>query len=98
MDFGHPNMHKRPTPVRYEGRRHALADFGLEAVEIEDRSDTTAYHVPEGVLIVYDPSATTSGSRERVSALSVAPALLRAFGLRPLDHMESRDELPAVLG
>lgn len=98
MDFGHPNMHKRPTPLRYEGRRHALADFGLEAVEIEDRSDTTAYHVPEGVLIVYDPSATTSGERERVSALSVAPALLRTFGLRPLDHMESGDELQAVLG
>jgi hypothetical protein len=47
---------------------------------------------------VYDPSATTSGSRERIAALSVAAALLRTFGLRPLDHMESGDELQAVLG
>ena len=25
MDLGHANMHTRPTPVRYEGRRHTLA-------------------------------------------------------------------------
>jgi len=98
MDFGHPNMHKRPTPLRYEGKRLPLAELGLEAVEIEDRSDTTAYHVPEGILVAYDPQApVASPQRERVSALSVAPALLRAFGQKPRDYMRSGDELSALL-
>jgi len=98
MDFGHGNLHQRPTPLRYEGRRLPLAEFGLEAVEIEDRSDTTAYHVPEGILVAYDPQApATSSTRERVSALSVAPALLRGFGQKPRDYMRSGDELAALL-
>jgi hypothetical protein len=98
MDFGHPNMHKRPTPLRYEGERLPLADFGLEAVEIEDRSDTTAYHVPEGILVVYDPAAPAAGTeRPQVSALSVAPALLRAFGQKPRDYMRSGDELASLV-
>jgi hypothetical protein len=98
MDFGHPNMHKRPTPLRYEGERLSLAEFGLEAVEIEDRSDTTAYHVPEGILVAYDPKMpATSSERARVSALSVAPALLRGFGQKPRDYMRSGDELAELL-
>jgi hypothetical protein len=98
MDFGHPNLHKRPTPLRYEGERLPLAEFGMEAVEIEDRSDTTAYHVPEGILVVYDPKAPAADARrDRVSALSVAPALLRGFGQKPRDYMRSGDELAALL-
>jgi hypothetical protein len=99
MDFGHPNMHKRPTPLRYEGERLPLTEFGLEAVEIEDRSDTTAYHVPEGILVVYDPAtpAPAGSERDRVSALSVAPALLRAFGQKPRDYMRSGDELASLV-
>ncbi len=98
MDFGQPNMHKRPTPLRYQGRRLPLAEFGLEAVEIEDRSGTTAYHVPEGIFFAYDPRSTAPvQDRDRVSALAVAPALLRTFGVRPRDYMRSGDELTAVL-
>ena len=98
MDFGQPNLHRRPTPIRYGGERLPLAEFGMEAVEIEDRSDTTAYHVPEGILVAYDPkNPVTSPARDRVSALSVAPALLRAFGQKPRDYMRSGDELAALL-
>jgi hypothetical protein len=92
MDFGHPNLHDRPTPVRYQGERHQLAGFGLKAVEIEDRSGTTAYHVPEGVLFVYDPRrdvspAELAAGRPRISTLEIAPALLEAFGVPRPDYM-----------
>ena len=84
LELGHPNMHGRPTPVRYDGRRLPLSDFGMQAVEIEDRSGTTAYHVPEGVLAVYDPQVRvrpSGGGRPQVSTLELAPALLRTIGV-----------------
>jgi hypothetical protein len=98
MDFGHANMHSRPTPVRYQGERHALAAFGMKAVEIEDRSGTTAYHVPEGVLFIYDPQrsaelatsrtvAGTAAGRPQISTLEIAPALLHAFGVPRPEYM-----------
>jgi hypothetical protein len=102
MDFGHANMHQRPTPVRYRGERYPLAAFGLAAVEIEDRSGTTAYHVPEGLLFVYDPqydgrlaasSASTEASADRpqISTLAIAPALLKVFGVPRPEYMGPPD-------
>lgn len=93
LDLGHRDMHARPTPVRYAGGRHSLAAFGMQAVEIEDRSDTTAYHVPEGLLFVYDPQQPSAGSspasRPEVSTLEIAPALLTTFGAPRPDYMSS---------
>ena len=92
LELGHLDMHSRPTPVRYAGGRHSLAAFGMKAVEIEDRSDTTAYHVPEGLLFVYDPQQPWAGSspdsRPEVSTLEIAPALLRTLGA-PRPHYMS---------
>ena len=89
MDLGHANMHTRPTPVRYCGGRHPLAEFGMKAVEIEDRSGTTAYHVPEGILAVYDPRglAARTSDRPRISTLEIAPALLTSCGVAPPPYM-----------
>ena len=98
LDFGQANMHERPTPVRYQAERHTLAAFGLKAVEIEDRSGTTAYHVPEGLLFIYDPqrhappatsqrSAGAAARRPQISTLEIAPALLKAFGVPRREYM-----------
>jgi hypothetical protein len=99
IDLGHANMHTRPTPVRYEGGRHTLAEFGMEAVEIQDRSGTTAYHVPQGILFIYDPqrfappatsaaSAEAAGTRRpQISTLEIAPALLATFGIPAREYM-----------
>ena len=71
MNFGQHNLHSRPAPVHYEGERRQLAEFGMQAVEIEDKSHTTAHHVPEGTLFVYDPKiAEATPERTRVSALT----------------------------
>jgi hypothetical protein len=91
LELGHPDLHTRPTPVRYDGGRHSLAAFGMRAVEIEDRSDTTAYHVPEGLLFVYDPQQQSAGSmpasRPEVSTLEIAPTLLATLGAPRPDYM-----------
>jgi hypothetical protein len=93
LDLGQPDLHARPTPVRYAGGRHSLAAFGMKAVQIEDRSDTTAYHVPEGLLFVYDPQQPLSGSlpapRPEISTLEIAPALLTALDAPRPDYMST---------
>ena len=61
----------------------------MKAVEIEDRSGTTAYHVPEGILAVYDPRGTAAraADRPRISTLEIAPALLTSCGVAPPSYM-----------
>ena len=89
LDFGHPNMHERPTPVSTTAERHPLAAFGLKAVEIEDRSGTTAYHVPEGILTVYDPG---HGGQDGRATADLHP------GDRPGPADELRRRAPGVHG
>jgi hypothetical protein len=98
LDFGQANLHDRPDAVTIAGEARPIASLGLETVEIEDRSDTTAYHVPEGILAVYDPAhpPAINGSRPEVSVLEIAPTLLRTFGVEPPAYM-ARPKLLAEL-
>jgi hypothetical protein len=95
LDFGQANLHDRPDAVTVAGETVPIAALGMETVEIEDRSGTTAYHTPEGVLAVYDPArpAAGDGARPEVSVLEVAPALLEALGVESPSYMAR----PAVL-
>lgn len=98
MDFGQHNLHSFQTPVRFRSDRHSLVSFGLSAVEIADRSDTTAYHVSGGILAVYDGADRSNRPtvRSSVSTLSIAPALLKNFGVAPRDYTVSGEELAGV--
>jgi arylsulfatase A-like enzyme len=84
--------------VTIAGEPRPLASLGLETVEIEDRSGTTAYHVPEGILAVYDPTRPppANTTRAEVSVLEVAPTLLQTLGVDPPSYM-TRPKLLADL-
>lgn len=98
IDFGQPNLHNQPDALQVDGQPQQLADYGLQIVEIEDRSDTTAYHIPEGILSIYDPQVRTVRplGRPEVSVLQIAPSLLAQFGLTPPDYMQPPTELHEV--
>jgi hypothetical protein len=90
LDLGHPNLYRRPEPlVRLGERPIALAQAGLEHVEIEDKSGTTAYHVPQGMLIVFDPARGPIPWRaaSEISIVEIAPAILANFGVSAVPHM-----------
>jgi hypothetical protein len=101
LDFGQPNLHEHPDAVTIAGEPRPLASLGLETVEIEDRSGTTAYHVPEGILAVYDPTRPPPAGdpRPEVSVLEVAPTILQTLGVDPPPYMTEpkllADLLPA---
>ncbi len=99
MTFGQNNLHDKPRAVVFEGKPRKMASMGFEAVEIEDRSDTTAYHVPEGILAIYDPADVSPKASERpeISVLAVAPALLKNFGVEPRPYMAPEAELTGAV-
>jgi len=96
LDFGHSNLTSN-TPVRVSDFVGNFADFGLSNVEIQEKSGTNAYHVPQGSLVVFDGLSwqeegslshrTGNATRPEVSVLEVAPALLRNYGVRAPDYM-----------
>ena len=71
-----------------EGRQLPFAELGFENVVVEDEAGQSAYHVPEGSLILYSPSMhKPSVSRAEVSTLEIAPAILRTLGIQPPPYM-----------
>jgi hypothetical protein len=99
LDFGQPNLHGRPDAVTIAGEVRSIASLGLETVEIEDHSDNTAYHVPEGILVVYDPARPPGAiaARPKLSVLEIAPTLLRILGVEPPAYMERPRRLAELL-
>lgn len=86
LALGQPDL-RPPVPVELEGRVLGLEELGLENVAIED--DSEAYHVPQGLLLIYDPrERPRSGDRPSVSTLEIAPAILRSLGVEPPAYME----------
>jgi hypothetical protein len=87
INFGHRNLEEadfsfKEVPVK-------LASAGLFNEQIDDESDGTAYHIPEGCLIVYDPANTeTKNTRIKgIPTTAIAPSLLEHFNIAIPNYM-----------
>jgi len=89
LDFGHHNL-SDDVPITVGTRAVDFATLGVTNVEITDKSGTTAYHIPSGTLVVYDPADRSSrpAGRPQISALEIAPTLLRNFGVAVPAYMK----------
>jgi hypothetical protein len=86
MDFGHENVSNEMA--RLNGTQLPFAELGLFNMRIEDRANTNAYHVPEGILIVYDPQdRALKGGIERVPSTIVTPSILKNFHVNIPSYM-----------
>ncbi len=76
--------------IKVGGVVRAPADLGMEIIEIEDEVASTGYHVPEGILLVHDPLATTPLDNDRadVSTTEIASMIL--------DRLEVPSERPTA--
>lgn len=83
LDFGHANLYDRGDIVHYDGKTVSLQAMGLKNVEIEDKSGSTAYHIPQGSLLVYDADRRDpkQGQRPQVSTKDIAPAILKNYSV-----------------
>jgi hypothetical protein len=96
IDMGQRNLDADRCKVRFGPDTGSLSEWGLENTEIEDKSGTSAYHIPEGCLFIYDPrDQSAKPARPEVSTLEIAPALLRNFRVEVPRYMARPGSLAA---
>jgi hypothetical protein len=81
--------------VRLGNRVVPLVEAGFGFFVHEDNVGCSAYHVPEGMMMVYDPTrkAAHADTRTQISTLDIAPGLLRHFGVTPPSYMHQAPSL-----
>lgn len=68
-------------------------DIGIENINLQDASGSYAYHIPEGILLHYNPLKICQNNKksiwQSISALDFAPSLLNKFGVKVPSYMNS---------
>ena len=56
-------------------------DCGLKLISLQDAAGANAYHIPEGILIVYDPLdyKMNKETLDKISTLNITPSILKNF-------------------
>ncbi|WP_157638191.1 hypothetical protein [Flexithrix dorotheae] len=88
INLGHRNLEE--DQISFKGVTVKLSELGLVNEQIDDESDGTAYHIPEGSMIIYDPQ-DTSVKNSRISGVkttSFVPTILENFKIPVPDYME----------
>lgn len=90
LDIGFANMDERNIQIQLMGRIIPLEHSGMENVKIQDRCGATAYHIPQGTLLIYAPGKNLNGKGiTSISTTEIAPAILRNFNVAVPRYMSS---------
>lgn len=85
----HPGVQKDviDSTIFFEGSAHTFEEFGFANLLLEDQVGQTAYHVPEGLLLISNGAGVRRAERPRISTLEIAPMILQRFGVTAPDYM-----------
>lgn len=86
LDIGIPNLEEKNIRIELMGEKIPLDQSGMENVKIQDRCGATAYHIPQGSLIIYNPEKK-SASIQTISTTEIAPSLLKNFNVKVPEYM-----------
>ncbi|MEO1051787.1 MAG: hypothetical protein AAFX87_14250 [Bacteroidota bacterium] len=96
IDFGHVDMEE--NGVLYENQSVSLEDFGLHNEHVDEEAAGTAYHIPEGSMIIYDPKDGANKQREfRINTTRFAPSILENFEIEVPSYMTD-ERIEAISG
>lgn len=88
--LGQSNLPDDQVIVTIGNRSVAMEEVGIANVPIEDEVGAAAYHIPEGMLLAYDPRSgwgrPTEG--ETISTTRIAPTLLDLQGIQLPVYMD----------
>lgn len=88
LDIGFANQQESSITIELMGQNIPLSLSGLENIKIQDRCGATAYHIPQGSLLIYAPSKGLNGSElTSISTTDIAPAVLREFNVTVPEYM-----------
>jgi hypothetical protein len=80
-------------------QRVAFAELGFTNVPIEDSAGQSAYHVPQGALMIHAPArAMAARTRSEISTLDVAPMILANYGIAAPSYMRGAAPLTGRAG
>lgn len=86
IDLGHENL--KHTEISIQDKSVSLDQIGMQNVVIEDKSSSTAYHIPEGHLFVYHPSFSGSDtSATQLPTTEIASMILKNFAVERPSYM-----------
>lgn len=72
-------------------------DLGLSNINLQDASNSYAYHIPQGILMNYEPYVKRKNNLSEewtdVSVLDFAPSILRSLGVNKASYMHGLDNL-----
>jgi hypothetical protein len=74
--------------ILLNGQIQSLENLGLKIIDIEDESGSYAYHIPEGILMIFDPELPTAEDCGIISTTKIAPAILANFNIKQPSYME----------
>ena len=82
LDIGFPNLDESKIKIELMGQTIPLEHSGMQNVKIQDRCGATAYHIPQGSLIIYAPAKGLNGNDvATISTTEIAPTILRNFNV-----------------
>ncbi|MEQ8314062.1 MAG: hypothetical protein RL839_00470 [Gammaproteobacteria bacterium] len=88
LHFGQPNLGADQESIVIGEKYYEFDQVGIENTVIEDSAGSSGYHIPEGLLIVYDPLIPRlSDNSVQISTTEVAPAILKNFNVRAPAYM-----------
>ncbi|QIE55011.1 hypothetical protein G5B40_05815 [Pikeienuella piscinae] len=87
LGFGLVNQLK--VSATYKGEAVDYTAFGFSNISLQDAAGANAYHIPQGVLLVYDPHKPGRGgtSTDSVSTTEVFPTIARNFELNTPSYL-----------
>lgn len=88
LDVGLNNADESTVKIELMGEVIPLQFSGLENVQIQDRCGATAYHIPQGTLLIY-PSGKGSNDKgiSTISTTEIAPAILKNYNIKLPGYM-----------
>lgn len=88
LDIGFSNLDESTIKIELMGQVIPLQFSGLENVKIQDRCGATAYHIPQGTLIIYPPG---KGAKDNgvttISTTEIAPTILNNYNIKAPGYM-----------
>jgi hypothetical protein len=88
LDIGLPNLEESKIKIELMGELIPLEHSGMENVKIQDRCGATAYHIPQGSLIIYAPAFGLNGKEiTNISTTEIAPTILHNFNVSRPSYM-----------
>ena len=88
LDIGLNNVDESKLKIEFMGEEIPLAFSGLENITIQDRCGATAYHIPQGALLIYPGgNGTDTKTTPAISTTDIAPAVLSNYNVKVPEYM-----------